>query len=474
MILMARSTVHPYYFSPTKRVFDIVLSVTLLVILLPVVTLISSAIAITAGWPIIFKQKRFGQHKQPFTIYKFRVMYNGADKHQWRHRTHNQAPEPMYKNWNDPRFTGIGRWLCKMGLDELPQLINILKGEMSFVGPRPLPIEEAQQLPVSWEGRYKVKPGVFSEWSLSPQRHQSLSIWHQLDKNGLQSGGLTYELRTIVQTFLVLLHRHRYFPPLWPKKLWLVIVLGLLLSLLALFKLNQQLRLYVAEYLPLPTQVITSIWVPRRYVSLNSDQKQTIADWYTKKNIDLTEKPSQLFADIGRSVYQDLDPLRGTPDNNYPHVFGMWSRTQDQTTQVWCEQFAQTYALLANEAGIPTRIIHLLNRTDEYNTAYHHTVAESYISDYRQWVMVDLTFGQVEYKQHSDVYNVVELTQHLSADIQPSDNENNDPTILSLDPNTIPELIAQHRHYFNSETRLMYESKTGNPFYSDLIESTSL
>ena len=127
-------------------------------------------------------------------------MYVGAEKNQWRYRKNNQAPNPMYKNWEDPRFVGIGRWLSKTGLDELPQLFNIIKGNMSLVGPRPLPIYEAKKLDKSWNFRYLVKPGIFSEWSAVVNKISSLQDWKKLEKETLKSGGIKYETKIISKT----------------------------------------------------------------------------------------------------------------------------------------------------------------------------------------------------------------------------------------------------------------------------------
>ena len=192
--------IHPYYFSWQKRTFDLIIALFLLIVTLPLLILISLVILITTGTPIIYRQKRAGLKKKPFIIYKFRVMYVGAEKNQWRYRQQSSAPLPMYKNWHDPRFVGIGRLLSRTGLDELPQLVNVLKGEMSLVGPRPLPISEAKQLSKQWDFRYQVKPGIFSQWSAAFKKKLTLKEWQRLERKTLQQGGVKYEVNLIINT----------------------------------------------------------------------------------------------------------------------------------------------------------------------------------------------------------------------------------------------------------------------------------
>jgi len=158
---------------------------------------------------IIFTQERTGLNGESFTIYKFRTMVKNAERiksrYQQKYKKINQAPWPMFKNYNDPRFIKktiklpfgikkeikIGRWLSKTGFDELPQLINIIKGEMKLVGPRPLPIKEAEELKKIdakwWQWRHSIKPGIFSYWSIDPKRHQSLNQWEKLEKKTLNT-----------------------------------------------------------------------------------------------------------------------------------------------------------------------------------------------------------------------------------------------------------------------------------------------
>lgn len=194
-----------YFFSRQKRVFDFLFAVLLLFVTAPLFLLLSLLVLSTIGYPIFFSQLRVGKNKKTFTIYKFRTMYTGADKDKSKHTQLNEAPAPMFKASYDPRFVGIGRFLSRSGLDELPQLINILKGEMSFVGPRPLPVAEAQKLPSNWNFRYAVLPGIFSEWSLSSDRHTSLASWKSLEIKTLKLQSVGDEISLITKNVTQLL-----------------------------------------------------------------------------------------------------------------------------------------------------------------------------------------------------------------------------------------------------------------------------
>lgn len=143
-----------------------------------------------------------GKSGKSFMMYKFRTMYVGAHKQQTKLKGLNQAPGPMFKIFDDPRFVGIGKFISRVGLDELPQIFNILKGEMSFVGPRPLPVAEAKELSSAWDFRKLVRPGIFSQWTLADNRHDSLTDWKELDRKTLSQGSVTQDLELISSTLL--------------------------------------------------------------------------------------------------------------------------------------------------------------------------------------------------------------------------------------------------------------------------------
>jgi len=159
-------SLHGWRFT-VKRLMDVVLSAVLLVLFAPLMALIALLIKLDSPGPVLFKQTRVGHFGKPFTMYKFRTMYVNAEEMLEKLKQYNEADGPLFKMRNDPRRTRVGRWLRKFSLDELPQLWNVLKGDMSLVGPRPgLPSEVEQYEP--WHRkRLEVPPGLTGLWQTS-------------------------------------------------------------------------------------------------------------------------------------------------------------------------------------------------------------------------------------------------------------------------------------------------------------------
>lgn len=187
-----------------KRLFDLISTLLILPVLLPFACLSYPVLAWLLGQPVLFRQKRMGRNGQVFVMYKVRSMHRNAESTKNKHANLNEAPWPMFKIGDDPRFITkkitlplsdrvhkfkVGQFLSRSGLDELPQLWNVLRGEMSLVGPRPLPVEEAealrQQDPAWYKWRHSVRPGIFSLWALDSQHNKSLTHWKKLEKRGL-------------------------------------------------------------------------------------------------------------------------------------------------------------------------------------------------------------------------------------------------------------------------------------------------
>jgi lipopolysaccharide/colanic/teichoic acid biosynthesis glycosyltransferase len=161
--------------------FYIILVLFLFLLTLPIQLGISLLLVLTSGFPILFKQKRVGKNNHPFVMYKFRTMTVGAEEFQKKLLHKNEADGPVFKIHNDPRFTSFGKFLSHTGLDELPQLWNILKGDMAFIGPRPLPEREVCKLTQWQQKRHGIKPGIISPWILNGYHSSPFKKWMQSD-----------------------------------------------------------------------------------------------------------------------------------------------------------------------------------------------------------------------------------------------------------------------------------------------------
>jgi exopolysaccharide biosynthesis polyprenyl glycosylphosphotransferase len=183
-----------------KVLLDIVFSVVLLVMLLPVLAAAALAIRVSSRGPVIYRQERIGLEGRPFTMFKFRSMCCGADGTRKRLARRNEVTGPVFKMRCDPRVTRVGGVLRKFSIDELPQLVNVLKGDMSLVGPRPpLPEEYATYGP--WERqRLLVVPGITCIWQVSGRSDIDFARWVELDLEYIRTWSLSLDLRLLVRT----------------------------------------------------------------------------------------------------------------------------------------------------------------------------------------------------------------------------------------------------------------------------------
>jgi lipopolysaccharide/colanic/teichoic acid biosynthesis glycosyltransferase len=150
-----------------KTVFDRASAALLLLVASPVLLLIGLAVRIDSRGPAIFSQTRVGRHGRTFRVYKFRTMVNGADTMKQELSDSNEFDSVLFKMRNDPRITRVGRVLRKTSLDELPQLINVVRGDMSLVGPRPCLPSELEDMDAAERRRHAVKPGITGLWQVS-------------------------------------------------------------------------------------------------------------------------------------------------------------------------------------------------------------------------------------------------------------------------------------------------------------------
>ena len=183
-----------------KRAFDILATTALLLVLWPIMLLIAVAIKASSRGPIVFKQARVGEGGRHFWCYKFRSMCADAEAQKKALMHLNEASGPVFKIKRDPRITPIGAIIRKTSLDELPQLFNVLKGEMSLVGPRPpIPSEVALYGPRE-RGRLAVRPGLTCIWQVSGRSNVSFDHWVELDLLYIETMSFGTDIRILCQT----------------------------------------------------------------------------------------------------------------------------------------------------------------------------------------------------------------------------------------------------------------------------------
>jgi lipopolysaccharide/colanic/teichoic acid biosynthesis glycosyltransferase len=190
-----------------KRAVDIAGAATGMVMLSPIMAVTCCAIKLTSHGPIIFTQNRAGLGGKPFKIYKFRTMCKDAEAQQDALRKLSEQDGPAFKIKNDPRITPIGKFLRKTSIDELPQLLNVLKGDMTLVGPRPLPMDQSEQC-IGWHRRrLDVTPGLTCIWQVKGRSQVSFSEWVRMDVAYIRRRTLLHDLRIMLQTIPAVLLR---------------------------------------------------------------------------------------------------------------------------------------------------------------------------------------------------------------------------------------------------------------------------
>ena len=183
-----------------KRTADIVFSLFGLIALAPLFVVIAVAVASEREGGVIFHQARAGWKNQPFMMYKFRTMVKNAAALQDEMEQFNDLDGPAFKMKNDPRITKMGRFLRRTSLDELPQLYNVLKGDMSLVGPRPLPTYESEKCNEDQLQRLLVKPGITCYWQACGRNDMSFDEWMSLDLRYIREQSLRTDAVILLQT----------------------------------------------------------------------------------------------------------------------------------------------------------------------------------------------------------------------------------------------------------------------------------
>ena len=190
-----------------KRCLDVVGAVTGLIVLAPVFLAIAAAVKLTSRGPVLFRQLRTGRGGKPFVIYKFRTMFAGAETLRDELRDQNEQDGPAFKIRNDPRVTLLGRLLRKTSLDELPQLWNVLTGDMSLVGPRPLPCAESGGCADWQRRRLDVTPGLTCIWQVRGRSRVTFADWMRMDMEYIRKRSFWQDLKLLLLTVPAVLLR---------------------------------------------------------------------------------------------------------------------------------------------------------------------------------------------------------------------------------------------------------------------------
>jgi exopolysaccharide biosynthesis polyprenyl glycosylphosphotransferase len=190
----------------TKRVIDVIGSALLLLLSIPLFVLAAIAIKLDSAGPVFFVQDRVGLNKRRFRMLKFRTMHRDAEERMKEIEHLNEKSGPIFKIRNDPRVSRVGRFLRKTSIDELPQLVNVLLGDMSIVGPRPLSVRDALRMEEAWQKRrFSVKPGLTCLWQVSGRSNLSFEQWMQLDLEYIDRWSLGLDGAILLRTIPAIL-----------------------------------------------------------------------------------------------------------------------------------------------------------------------------------------------------------------------------------------------------------------------------
>jgi exopolysaccharide biosynthesis polyprenyl glycosylphosphotransferase len=184
-----------------KRITDIVLGLLLMVLTFPVMLAASILVKLTSPGPVFFVQDRVGYNKRIFRLYKLRTMRQDAAEAQKELEARNEMDGPVFKIKNDPRVTTVGRWLRRTSIDELPQLYNVVRGDMSLVGPRPLPIRDYNGFCNDWQRRrFSVRPGLTCLWQVNGRNETSFEDWMRLDLEYIDNWSIFGDFKILAKT----------------------------------------------------------------------------------------------------------------------------------------------------------------------------------------------------------------------------------------------------------------------------------
>jgi exopolysaccharide biosynthesis polyprenyl glycosylphosphotransferase len=190
-----------------KALMDRTVGLVMLLMTLPLMLLIAVAVKLTSRGPVLFVQQRGGLHGRPFRMLKFRTMREGAEAERASLLAANEMDGPVFKIAEDPRVTRLGRFLRRTSMDELPQLVNVVRGDMSLVGPRPLPVVETRELAGVHRRRLSMRPGITCLWQISGRNELGFREWMALDLQYVDHWSLSLDLAILLRTLPALLSR---------------------------------------------------------------------------------------------------------------------------------------------------------------------------------------------------------------------------------------------------------------------------
>lgn len=188
----------------SKRIIDIIGSLIGLILLSPILIIVGILIKFESKGPIVFTQKRVGKDGKEFDMYKLRSMVVNAEEIKEKLKEQNEMSGPMFKMKDDPRITKVGKFIRKTSIDELPQLVNVLKGDMSLVGPRPSLPNEVKEFETWMLKRLNVKPGLTCYWQVMGRNNIDFEDWMKLDVKYVNERSFWLDIKLIFKTFFVL------------------------------------------------------------------------------------------------------------------------------------------------------------------------------------------------------------------------------------------------------------------------------
>jgi lipopolysaccharide/colanic/teichoic acid biosynthesis glycosyltransferase len=196
-----------FYVRRGKRILDLCLGAVAGLFILPFIPFIALAVRLDSPGPVLYRSMRLGRNGRPFVFYKFRSMVTGAHESARYVQHLNEVEGPVFKSARDPRVTRVGRFLRRTSIDELPQIVNVLRGEMSLVGPRP-PIPEEVEAYEPWQRlRLEVQPGITCLWQISGRSKLGFEEWMRLDIQYIQTISLATDIRILCRTLPAVLSR---------------------------------------------------------------------------------------------------------------------------------------------------------------------------------------------------------------------------------------------------------------------------